>query len=421
LKSAKAVADYYDDVKSLADYHSVAIGIWGGKGAELLGLRGEVLKEAFVDLLENRNPTTKKPLTARTKKNRRAAYEITVSVPKSLSLYMEFSGDKFFERLPRETFLEVMAEVEAYVQARVRKGGADYNRTTENLTFAWFIHRESRPVDGISDCHWHIHAIIPNCTFDATENCWKAAQFGDIKMDAPYFQACFNSTLAEKLLASGYSIRRTESDFEMANVSRELIDRFSRRHHKIKQLEKEQESELKESAVTWSKKSGISYTKALGGVKAQLGKKNREKKSTALLKDEELRQNWRERMTPEELNSLRIDKVRGPSVGFLESEVSTEISLETLEEVANSPHHDRELHVAAALLRRGLGKISVAAAKMWAQARTASTIGIPIVTPVVKSITQSPFAKFILSRMPTVRPGVMWGRGKTRETVGRER
>jgi conjugative relaxase-like TrwC/TraI family protein len=87
LKSSKAVAEYYDDVKSLCEYHAVAVGIWGGKGAELLGLKGEVTKEAFVDLLENRNPTTKKALTARTKKNRRAAYEVTVSVPKSLSLH----------------------------------------------------------------------------------------------------------------------------------------------------------------------------------------------------------------------------------------------------------------------------------------------------------------------------------------------
>jgi conjugative relaxase-like TrwC/TraI family protein len=368
LKSAKAVAEYYDDVKSLSEYHAVAVGIWGGKGAELLGLKGEVTKEAFVDLLENRNPTTKKPLTARTKKNRRAAYEVTVSVPKSLSLYMEFSGDMFFERLPRETFKEVMAEIETAVQTRVRKDGADHDRTTGNLTYAWFIHREARPVEGISDCQWHIHCIVVNATFDEQENQWKAIQMGNVKTDAPFYQAAFNSRLAEKLMTSGYAIRRTKNDFELANVSRELIDKFSKRHAKIKELEVALESELEQSAVTWSKKSGLNYDKALGKVKAELGKKSREKKSTALLKDEELRANWRERMTPAERESLQIDRVKGPSEGFLEAEVAKELTLESLEGVSNRPNRERELRVAAALLRRGIGRVSIAAAKIWTHA-----------------------------------------------------
>jgi conjugative relaxase-like TrwC/TraI family protein len=278
------------------------------------------------------------------------------SACQSRSLYMEFSGDKFFERLPRETFKEIMAEIEAGVQARVRKDGADYDRTTGNLTYAWFIHREARPVDGISDCQWHIHCIEVNATFDERKKQWKAIQMGNIKTDAPFYQAAYTSLLTEKLMASSYAIRRTKNDFELANVSRELIDKFSRRHAKIKELEVALDAELEESAVTWSKKSGVSYEKTLGAVKAELGKKSREKKSTALLKDEELRANWRERMTPAERESLQIDRVKGPSEGFLEAEVAKELTLESLEEVSDKPRQERELHVAAALLRRGLGQ-----------------------------------------------------------------
>ena len=117
---------------------------------------------------------------------------------------------------------------------RVRKDGADYDRTTGNLIYAWFIHREARPVDGISDCQWHVHCIVVNATFDEQEKQWKAIQMGNVKTDAPFYQAAYTSLLAEKLMASGYAIRRSGDDFELANVSRELIDKFSRRHAKSK-------------------------------------------------------------------------------------------------------------------------------------------------------------------------------------------
>jgi hypothetical protein len=251
------------------------------------------------------------------------------------------------------------------------------------MVYAWFIYREARPVDGISCCQWHVHAIAVNATFDAVENQWKALEMGNVKTDAPFYQAAFNSVLAEKLMASGYAIRRTGDDFELANVSRELIDKFSKRHAKIKELEVALETELEQTALTWSKKSGINYEKTLGKVKAELAKKSREKKSTALLKNKKLRNNWGKRMTPKECESLQIDKVKvGPSVGFLEAETAKELTLESLEEdhhfgtpdeklsdVKDSPKRPketRELHVAAALLRRGIGKVSLAAAKIWA-------------------------------------------------------
>jgi conjugative relaxase-like TrwC/TraI family protein len=230
-----------------------------------------------------------------------------------------------------------MAEIEAGVQTRVRKNGAYDNRVTGNLVYAWFIHREARPVEGVSCAQWHIHCISANATFDAVENQWKAVEMGEVKRDALWFQACFNSLLAEKLMAHGYALRRSENDFELANVSRELIEKFSKRHEKIKKLEVELEAKLKTDAVTWSKKSGVNYDKALGKVKAELGKKSREKKSTALLKNEELRANWRERMTPTERESLQIDRVKGPSQGFLEAEVAKV----TGSKRPSDPHEDK--------------------------------------------------------------------------------
>ena len=97
------------------------------------------------------------------------------------------------------------------------------DRTTGNLLYASFTHTVTRPIDGIPDPHYHIHAFAFNATYDEVEQRWKAGQFGNIKRDAPFDEAAFHARLAEKLLKNGYGIRRTERDFELASVSRELI------------------------------------------------------------------------------------------------------------------------------------------------------------------------------------------------------
>jgi hypothetical protein len=78
-----------------------------------------------------------------------------------------------------------------------------------------------------------------NATFDPVEERWKAGQFMNLKADAPFFEAAFNARLADKLLAEGYGIRRTERDFELASVSRALIEKFSKRTLEIECLCKE--------------------------------------------------------------------------------------------------------------------------------------------------------------------------------------
>src|SRR5271165_5795379 len=96
----KEAAKYYYAALGRSDYYGSEMGIWGGKGAERLGLRGEVERKDFVALAENKRPDGK-ALTVRTKENRRAGYDLTWSVPKSVSLYLA-DGDKTVERLAHE-------------------------------------------------------------------------------------------------------------------------------------------------------------------------------------------------------------------------------------------------------------------------------------------------------------------------------
>ena len=83
------------------------------------------------------------------------------------------------------------------------------------------------------------HAFAMKAVYDGEEQRWKAGQFMNIKADAPFYEAAFNTRLASKLIEGGYAIRRTDRDFELASVSRELIEKFSKRAKMIEQIARE--------------------------------------------------------------------------------------------------------------------------------------------------------------------------------------
>ena len=56
--------------------------------------------------------------------------------------------------------------------------------------------------------HRHTHSVCMNLTYDSVERRLKAAQFGDLKRDAPYWEAVFEARLAHKLEGLGYAIDR---------------------------------------------------------------------------------------------------------------------------------------------------------------------------------------------------------------------
>src|SRR5437764_5402033 len=137
-----ATADYYTEGQELVD-------LWGGKGASRLGLEGTVDKFSFERLCDNLDPRTGKPLTVRTRTERTVGYDFTFSVPKSVSLFYAMSGDQGIMDAFRGAVDETMREMEAEMKTRVRKKGADIDRTTGNMVWAEFIHTTSRPVNGV--------------------------------------------------------------------------------------------------------------------------------------------------------------------------------------------------------------------------------------------------------------------------------
>jgi TrwC relaxase len=70
--SAGGGEQYFDAALKKGDYYAKELGVWGGKGAERLGLEGEVTRREFLALASNKVPGTEENLTVRTKDKRTA-------------------------------------------------------------------------------------------------------------------------------------------------------------------------------------------------------------------------------------------------------------------------------------------------------------------------------------------------------------
>src|SRR6202011_729420 len=83
--------------------------------------------------------------------NRQVGYGLVFGVPKSLSIYLAITGDQVVENIARSAVEETMGAMESEMQCKVRKGGLYEDRRTGELLYSKFFHRDSRPINGLSE------------------------------------------------------------------------------------------------------------------------------------------------------------------------------------------------------------------------------------------------------------------------------
>lgn len=245
----------------------------------------EVTKEGFYALCENRHPVTSEKLTARDGDNRRIMTDLTIDVPKAVTLIALY--DDRVKGVIKKSRQESLDEVEGAMCVRVRKDGQNEDRVTGNGLYIIWDHETTRPLkDGTVDPHKHGHVTWINVSYDQQEDALKAGQWGNIVRDKGYYQAAFHSRLAAGLRELGYNIKKEGNSFTVAGINREIVQKFSRRSDVIN---KEAE------------RLGMEDAKA----KASLGRKTREKKNRIPQSMEELRKEWESRLTATERLAIK--------------------------------------------------------------------------------------------------------------------
>ena len=142
----------------------------------------------------------------------------------------------------------------------------------------------------------HVHGAILNATYDSVKKRWTAVDLSNVVRDSGYYDALFMNRLATKIKDLGYAVERSEHNFEVAGISRETIEKFSRRSEKINQLIAEGTAE----------KIAASENISLQDAKDKLGAFSRKEKSSQY-SIEELPAVWRQRLDDNE--ARQIDKI----------------------------------------------------------------------------------------------------------------
>ena len=228
-------SDYYAEGERV-------IGQWQGRGAELLGLSGDVKSDQFEAIRQGIDPQTGEFLRQRQSADRLAAdgstqsrgrnlYDFTISAPKSVSILAGLAGDDRLLHAHRKAVTEALEELESHAATRVRQSGANDDRTTGNLVVAVYHHDTSRELDP----QIHTHAVAGNLTWDGTEGRWKALQASDIYERRAYLSEVYRNALAREVRALGYEIESRceasgqDNGFEIRGVSTALLERYSQR------------------------------------------------------------------------------------------------------------------------------------------------------------------------------------------------
>ena len=288
-------SDYYDE-------HRRVQGEWHGRGAELLGLRGEVKREQFEAVREGLHPETGEFLRPRHSADRmgvdgneqskgRSLYDLTFSAPKSVSIQALVGGDERLIAAHDKAVREALAETEGHAATRVRLNGANENRTTANMVVASYRHDTSRELDP----QLHTHAVAANLTYDGMEGRWKALQASGLYERRAYLTEVYRNTLAHEVRSLGYEIeprrdsKGRDHGFEIRGVSEELLERYSQR------------SAQRDAAIEQFKRNH--GRKPTDNEVAVLVRETRADKLTEIA-TEHVRQQQQSRLSPEEAHSL---------------------------------------------------------------------------------------------------------------------
>ena len=142
MTGAKGYAERHLTYSDYLDEDAKVKGQWRGQAAEKLGLTGEIKFEDFERLRECEHPATGEFL--RQRRSEINFFDLTFSAPKSVSVMAILGEDRRLVDAHQRAVGEALREMETVAAARVRRGGANEDRRTGNMTVTVYHHDTSR-------------------------------------------------------------------------------------------------------------------------------------------------------------------------------------------------------------------------------------------------------------------------------------
>jgi len=228
---ASLATHYYADQAD--DYYSRdgSAATWQGEGARRLGAVGEIDPARFKAMLQGdfgRSVTANR--SVRKDAKARAALDLTFGAPKSITLQALIGGDERLIHANDQAVAAALAYVEQHLtMGRRKENGKSRVEHTGNLIIAKFRHETARPTEGAApDPHLHVHALLMNLTQRA-DGSWVSLSNEDIFKLLRVTDAIYQAELERNVRALGYAVRHEKHHIELAHISREQIEYFSKR------------------------------------------------------------------------------------------------------------------------------------------------------------------------------------------------
>ena len=236
--SSEGTAEYFakEDYYAKDDPEHQKASSWFGKGAERLGLVGNINPEDHKNILAGELPNGdilgKKDSNG--KREHAPGIGGVFSAPKSVSIMAILGGDKRLMKAHENAVKASLTEMEKqYSIVRVRSGGYVEKQKQDNLTIATYRHDFSRNYDP----QLHTHCIIANVVQKENGD-WRSLDYDKIlENQKDYLGTIYKGKLAFEAKKLGYEIEVTGKDcgFELKNVPEKLLKEFSSRSEEIKE------------------------------------------------------------------------------------------------------------------------------------------------------------------------------------------
>jgi conjugative relaxase-like TrwC/TraI family protein len=197
LKGAGAGRYYTEHLPSYYLNGDEPPGRWWGRGADRLGLHGEINLDGFLAVMAGEDPATGRDLGRRFGEGSVRGYDATFSAPKSVSVLFGL-GDPDVRRQVVEAHESavqaVLGWIETHAHTRMRRHGHIMSVDAEGIVVGVFRQHTSRRLDP----QLHTHAVIAN-RVPAPDGRWLALDARTIKLDQRTLSALYHANLRAEL------------------------------------------------------------------------------------------------------------------------------------------------------------------------------------------------------------------------------